>query len=138
MADDGGSGEGEVPPELCGLCGTKISGRTEVHALVPDSSVIHGHDPKKDGTRWLTACSREHLAGLVDVYEQRPFVDAELWAGKIGRAVEARRGRIGPKELAGETGLTQAQIQLGELWHNLDARRWHRKFGKADGPEPPG
>ncbi|KUN89898.1 hypothetical protein AQJ66_02185 [Streptomyces bungoensis] len=78
------------------------------------------------------------MDALVDVYRQRPFVDAELWAGKIGRAIEAHRGRISPKELAKETGLTQEQIELGESWQSLDALRWHRRFGKADGPESSG
>ncbi|OLZ64584.1 hypothetical protein AV521_34770 [Streptomyces sp. IMTB 2501] len=105
---------------------------------MPDSSVIHGHDPKLDGKRWLTACSPEHLAALVDVYKERPFVYAELWVGKIGRAVEAHHGRISPEKLAEETGLTQVQIELGELWQELDALRWHRWFGKADGPDPSG
>ncbi|MET8957622.1 hypothetical protein ACWEO4_45925 [Streptomyces sp. NPDC004393] len=138
MTDNGEPGEGEVRPELCDLCGAEISGQAEVHALVPDSSVIHGHDPKLDGKRWLSACSPEHLAALLDVYKQRPFVDVELWAGKISRAVEAHRGRISPEELAEETGLTQAQIELGQSWQNLDALRWHRRFGKADGSEPSG
>ncbi|MGN5381163.1 hypothetical protein ACQ4WX_40585 [Streptomyces lasalocidi] len=136
MTDVGEGGESEVLPELCGLCGEEISGQAEVHAAVPDSSVIHGYDPKMDGKRWLTACSREHLAALVDVYAQRPFVDAELWAGKIGRAVEAHRGRISPEELAEETGLTQAQVEVGQSWQELDALRWHRRFGTADGPDP--
>ncbi|NUK86153.1 hypothetical protein [Streptomyces lunaelactis] len=30
-------------------------------------------------------CSREHLAELVEQHKRRPFVDAELWAGKIAR-----------------------------------------------------
>ncbi|WP_199272891.1 hypothetical protein [Streptomyces broussonetiae] len=138
MTDRGEPGAGAAPPELCDLCGEAISGQAEVHALVPDSSVIHGHDPKLDGKRWLTACSREHLDALVDVYRQRPFVDAELWAGKIGRAIEAHRGRISPEELAKETGLTQEQIELGESWQSQDALRWRRPFEKADGPESSG
>lgn len=136
VTDGGEPGESQALPELCDLCGEEISGQAEIHALVPDSSVIHGHDPQMDGKRWLTACSCEHMGALADVYEQRPFVEAELWAGKIGRAVEAHRGRISPEELAEATGLTQAQIEDGELWQSLDAQRWHRRFWKADGPEP--
>lgn len=138
VTDGGEPDESAFLPELCDLCGEEISDGTEVSALVPDSSVIHGHDPKLDGKRRLTACSSEHMAALVEVYEQRPFVDAELWAGKIGRVIEAHRGRISPEELAEETGLTQAQIELGMSWQELDARRWSRKFGKGDGPESAG
>ncbi|MDF3291533.1 hypothetical protein [Streptomyces silvisoli] len=135
MTDSGEPDEGEALPELCDLCGTEVSDETEVYALVPDSSVIHSHDPKLDGKRRLAACSRGHMAALVEVYKQRPFVDAELWAGKIGRAVEAHRGRISPEELAEETGLTEAQIELEVLWQSLDALRWHQRFEKSDGSE---
>ncbi|MGW3956036.1 hypothetical protein ACWEKM_35185 [Streptomyces sp. NPDC004752] len=102
---------------------------------MPDSSVVHAHDAKFDGKRFITACSREHLAELVEQYKQRPFVDAELWAGKIGRAIEAHGGRISPEELAEETGLTEGEIELGVLWQNLGAHRWHQRFGKGDGPQ---
>jgi hypothetical protein len=127
--------EEEAQPELCDLCGTVVSDSTECYALVPDSSSIHAVDPKFDGKRMIVGCSREHLAELVEQYKQRPFVDAELWAGKIGRAIEAHGGRISPEELAEETGLTEAQIELGVLWQNLGALRWHQRFGKGDGPE---
>ncbi|GGV26397.1 hypothetical protein GCM10010260_78420 [Streptomyces filipinensis] len=120
MTDRGEPGARAVPPELCDLGGEAISGQAEVHALVPDSSVIHGHDPKLDGKRWLTACSREHSDAL------------------IGRAIEAHRGRIDPEELAKETGLTQEQIEPGESWQGQDALRRHRRFEKADGPESSG
>ncbi|MGJ5752334.1 hypothetical protein [Streptomyces puniciscabiei] len=59
-------------------------------------------------------------------------------AGKIGRAIETHRGRISPEELAEETRLTQAQIELGMWWQELDAQRWHQRFGKYDGPESAG
>ncbi|WP_244188827.1 hypothetical protein [Streptomyces yokosukanensis] len=88
MTDRGEPDDGAFLPELCDLCG-EISDDTKVSALVPDSSAIHGHDPKLDGKRRLTVRSSEHMAALIDAYEQRPFVDAELWAGKIGRAIEA-------------------------------------------------
>lgn len=65
-------------------------------------------------------------------------MDAELWAGKIGRAIAAHGGRISPEELAEETGLTQAQIELGMLWQKPDALHWHQRFGKGDGPESAG
>ncbi|MFB8177618.1 hypothetical protein ACFC8N_16435 [Streptomyces sp. NPDC055966] len=135
MTDRGEPDEGAFLPELCDLCGEEISDDTEVSALVPDSSAIHGHAPKLDGKRRLTACSSEHMAALV---EARPFVDTELWSGKIGRAIEAHRGRTSPEELAEETGLTHAQIELGMLRQELDAQRWHQRLGKYHGPESAG
>ncbi|MEO3976708.1 hypothetical protein [Streptomyces sp. CAU 1734] len=113
-----------------------VSDSSELYALVPDSSFIHAVEPTFDGKRWVVGCSREHLAELVEQYRQRQFVDAELWAGQIGRTIDAHAGKISPEELAEETGLTQAQIELGVLWQNLGALRWHQRFGKGDGPQP--
>ncbi|MEJ8654723.1 hypothetical protein WKI65_43495 [Streptomyces sp. MS1.AVA.3] len=134
MTDSREPNAGEILPELCDLCGAAITDQSEVYTVVRDSSAIHAHDPKLDGKRWLTACSRDHMAALVDQYKQRPFVDAELWAGKIDRAVEAHGGKISPEVLAEETRLTHSQIELGVLWQNLGALRWHQRFGKGDGP----
>ncbi|WP_433860093.1 hypothetical protein [Streptomyces kronopolitis] len=138
MTDDDEADEGEILPELCDLCGVVISDQSEINAVVRDSSVTHAHDAQLDGKRWLTACSREHMAELVEQYKQRPFVDAELWAGKIARAIEAHGGRISSEELAEETGLAQDQIEIGVLWQNLGALRWHQRFGKGEGPAPAG
>lgn len=33
--------------------------------------------------------------------------------------------------LAAETGLEPGQIELGVLWNNLKAQRWHERFGGA-------
>jgi hypothetical protein len=99
-------------PELCDLCGAVVGDETELYALVPDSSAIHAHDPKFDGKR-LVACTDEHLRQLVEQYHRRPFIDAELWAGKIYRAVEGNRSRRridddALVELTGLTGLTRS------------------------------
>jgi hypothetical protein len=127
--------EEESQPELCDLCGAVVSDSSEWYAVVPDSSSIHAVDAKFDGKRMVVGCTQEHLRELVEEYKRRPFVEAELWAGQIGRAIEAHGGRISPEELAEETGLTQDQIELGVLWQNLGALRWHERFGKGDGPE---
>lgn len=66
---------------------------TERYAIVPDSSSIHAVDPRFDGKRMVVACTKEHLAALVKEYRQRPFADAELWAGEIARAIEAQMER---------------------------------------------
>lgn len=127
--------ENEALPELCDLCGTVVADNTELYAVVPDSSVVHAVDPRLDGKRMVVGCSREHLAELVEQYKGRPFIDAELWAGKIGRAIEARGGKVTPEKLTEETGLTEAQIELGMLWQNLGALRWHQRFGGEGPPE---
>ncbi|MFB7509759.1 hypothetical protein ACFC0P_41295, partial [Streptomyces broussonetiae] len=103
-----------------------------------DSPSNHAFNPNLDAKRLIVGCPREHLAELVEQDKQRPFVDAELWAGKIYRASEAHGGRISPEELAYETGLAEGQIRLGVLWQNLGAQGWHRWFGKGDGPESAG
>ncbi|SHL56983.1 hypothetical protein MOV08_20610 [Streptomyces yunnanensis] len=131
--DDGAKDEAQTA--LCDLCGTVISDGTEWYAVVPDSSSIHAVDAKFDGKRVVVGCTKEHLAELVEQYEHRPFVQSELWAGKIARAVEKHRGRISKEVLAGETGLTPEQIAEGVAWENLDYLRWRQQFGD-DGPEP--
>ncbi|MGW2090277.1 hypothetical protein [Streptomyces sp. NPDC001880] len=127
--------EDEALPELCDLCGAVVADNTEWYAVVPDSSVVHAVDPRLDGKRMVVGCSREHLAELVGQYKHRPFIDAELWAGKISRAIEAHGGRISPEELTKEIGLTEAQIDLGMMWQNLGAVRWHQRFGGKMPPE---
>jgi len=62
-------------------------------------------------------------------------VDAELWAGNIGRVMDQHFDGISEEDLAAGTGLTPEQIELGVLWQNLD---WHQRFGKGEGPQPEG
>ncbi|MFB9573690.1 hypothetical protein [Streptomyces yanii] len=33
------------------------------------------------------ACTPEHGRQLIEQYQARPFVEPELWAGKVGRAL---------------------------------------------------
>lgn len=95
-----------------------IRGGSELYALVPDSSVVHTHDTRMDGRRLATACSQDHLSELVKQYRRRPFVAAELWAGKMARALGCHPGGIGAAELAAETGLTSQQIELASHWRS--------------------
>lgn len=125
----------EPQPELCDLCGTVVSDRSEWYALVPDSSSIHAADAKFDGKRMVVGCTKEHLAELIGQYKRRPFVDAELWAGKIARALQKYEGRINEEDLAEETGLTPDQIEAGVMWQNIEFLRW-RQHVDEDGPEP--
>ncbi|MEU8975899.1 hypothetical protein AB0D11_43105 [Streptomyces monashensis] len=123
----------EAPqPELCYLCGAVVDDSTEWCAIVPDSSSIHAVDPKLDGKRMVVGCTKEHLAELVEQYKQRPFVDAELWAGKIARVMQQHPEGVSDKEMSRETGLKPAQIELGVLWQNLEFLRWRQEFGDDD------
>ncbi|MCL3999049.1 hypothetical protein [Streptomyces lavenduligriseus] len=124
-------GEDDAQPELCDRCGAVIDDGSELYAVVRDSSVVHAHDPKLDGGRMIVACSREHLRDLQEQYRQRPFVDAELWAGKIYRAMDEHPAGMSEEELVEATGLTPAQIELGVLWQNLGALRWHQRSGQG-------
>ena len=117
-------------PELCDLCGTAITHEAdELYALVPDSSAVHVSDPRADGKRVLTACSIDHLAELVDQYRNRPFQPAELWAGKVCRALEQSHGPVTLSELARAVELSEEQTQSGVDWHNARASEWQRRFG---------
>ncbi|MGI5292780.1 hypothetical protein ACQEVF_57045 [Nonomuraea polychroma] len=93
-----------------------ITDGTEIYGLAPDSSMVHAGNPAYDGQRFLTACSREHLAALREQYQSRPFIEEELWAGKIGRALEFLPHRPSIQELAQATGLNVQQIGRALAW----------------------
>ncbi|WP_410583936.1 hypothetical protein [Amycolatopsis sp. lyj-108] len=127
MGDHDGTPE-QGAPELCDYCGTVISDETELYAFVPDSSAIHAHDPRLDGKRLVSACTPKHLRAITEQYHQRPFIDAELWAGQVLRAVNANPGkRIDDALLTELTGLTVEQIHAGITWHNERARTFHHR-----------
>ncbi|MGV9566026.1 hypothetical protein [Streptomyces sp. NPDC003480] len=92
-------------------------------ALIRDSSAILT-ESKYDGKRMLVGCSREHLDELVEQYKRRPFVDAELRAGKIARVLRQHPEGVSEEGLARESGLTHEQIQRGVMWQNTEAQRW--------------
>lgn len=72
--------------------------------------------------------------GLIEQYKRRLFVDEELWAGKIGRAVEAHPGGISAEVLAQETGLDQVQIERADTWNNVRFMRQRGRRGGGPGP----
>jgi hypothetical protein len=121
---DGGLGGGEdVQPDVCDLCGTAIADRTEYCAFVRDSSAIYWHDPVRAGRRMVVACSPDHLDQLIEKYRRRPFVEAELWAGKMARAMFWHSGEAGEEELGAETGLSPEQIRQAVAWRDLEVER---------------
>lgn len=118
----------EGAPELCDLCGAVVGDDTELYALLPDSSAVHARDPALDGKRLVSACCKQHLDELAEQYRRRRFVEAEQWAGKVLRAVEANPGQhVDDAFLSAETGLTAAQIHAGIAWHNKRARRIRKR-----------
>jgi hypothetical protein len=117
------SGEGALLPGLCDFCGATISHGSELYALVPDSSAINARDPELDGKRFLTACSRDHLAELQEKYLRKPYVIEELWTGKISRAIQDHPFGLSLKQLAEVTGLSVPQIERAEAWQNQRKRR---------------
>jgi hypothetical protein len=121
---DGGFGGGEgLQPDLCDLCGTVIADRTEYCAFVRDSSAIYRHDPAMDGRRMVVACSPGHLDQLVEKCGRRPFVEAELRAGKTARAMFRQSGKAGEDELGAEAGLDPEQIRQAVAWRNREVER---------------
>ncbi|MFE8955217.1 hypothetical protein [Streptomyces althioticus] len=90
---------------------------------VADSSAVHPDDPLHDGLRRVTACCRAHLELIRTAYRRRPFVQEELWAGKIGRVLTAGPPVLGMTELACRTGLDEPDIRRAIAWHNERRRR---------------
>ncbi|MFB6437084.1 hypothetical protein ACFCVY_09905 [Streptomyces sp. NPDC056411] len=108
----------ESDPGLCDLCGGFIPSDLQIFSLVPDSSVIHPDDPGQDGQRLLAACSPEHLAELQQQYRQRPYVNEELWSGKIARALRAHPEGLDEEQLVHATGLNFIQIEHTLSWES--------------------
>ncbi|MFF3911631.1 hypothetical protein ACFYZJ_38170 [Streptomyces sp. NPDC001848] len=136
MSTHGGpdaSGDEQTEPEICDLCGAVIpTGSIDWYALVRDSSAVHAVESKYDGKRTLVACSREHLAELLEQYKRRPFVDAELWAGKIARVLRRHPEGVSEEDLARDSGLTHVQIQRGVMWQNTEAQRWLEQHAQEE------
>ncbi|MFG2758051.1 hypothetical protein [Streptomyces wuyuanensis] len=100
----------------CDLCDAPATDERGLRTHVKDSAYLHPHDPRLNGDRPLTACTAEHLTELIKKMGARPFVDEELWAGKIARALAAHPRGLNHYALAMETGLTQDQITQAALW----------------------
>ncbi|MGW7367688.1 hypothetical protein ACWGI8_30770 [Streptomyces sp. NPDC054841] len=76
--------------------------------------------------------SPEHLAGLVERCERRPFVEAEVRAGMISRVPERHPKRIGVEDLARETGLARARTELGVMRKHAESDGLHPRVGEAE------
>ncbi|MDY0812214.1 hypothetical protein [Kitasatospora purpeofusca] len=131
--EDGGADADDASAyDLCDHCGRVVLIEDLLGALVPDSSVVHESDPRLDGERVVTACSAEHLAVLVEVYRDRPFVPEEQWAAKVCRVLAERDDPVPLSEVAALSGLSEQQAQQGVDWHNARAREWRAQYGDPD------
>lgn len=109
-----------------------VDDETALYSLAPDSSKVHPTNPRLDGKRLVVACGAEHLAELHANYAARPWIDEELWAGKIHRALEAAGGELKPDRLSAATGLTDEQLQRAAAWENQRIAK--RSTERPDGP----
>ncbi|MFD1934897.1 hypothetical protein ACFSKW_25825 [Nonomuraea mangrovi] len=109
--------------ELCDWCGKLISDGSELYGVAQDSSMINADDPRFDGQRFLTACTYEHLIALREHYRRRPFVDEELWAGKITRALDDASEEYNLDDLTAATGLNPEQVERCIAWLEAQLHR---------------
>ncbi|MFE6866630.1 hypothetical protein ACFVFS_08730 [Kitasatospora sp. NPDC057692] len=131
--EGGGPGAyGAAGYDLCDECGLVVLGDELLGALVPDSSAVHVFDPELDGRRVVTACSAEHLAALIEVYRNRPFVHEEQWAAKVCRTLAEHDEPVPLSMVAALSGLSEHQAQCGVDWHNARAREWRARYGDGD------
>lgn len=94
---------------------------------VPDSSAVSVHDLAHDGLRLVTACSQKHLDVLRQRYARRPFIEEELWIGKIARVLDKYPDGLRTDRLAEAAGLTAGQLELALQWLNRRAsQRWQQ------------
>jgi hypothetical protein len=111
-----------LPLELCDLCGQVFPEQEAVICHVPDSSAAGPDNDWFDGLRRLTACSEAHLEAVRQRYLKRPYVEEELWAAKIERALTSGPPVLTLEQLACRTGLHAPQIRRAVTWHNHHRR----------------
>ncbi|MEW2296309.1 hypothetical protein ABZ719_27060 [Streptomyces sp. NPDC006743] len=116
-----------VPLELCDLCALTFPADEAVRGYVPDSSAVHPTEDWFDGLRLVTACGEAHFAAVQERYRHRPFVQEELWAAKIDRALSGGTPVLTMGQLGCRTGLHAPEIRRAIAWHNA-----HRPHG----PQP--
>ncbi|MGV9846600.1 hypothetical protein ACWDUB_31520 [Streptomyces fungicidicus] len=109
--------------ELCDLCARTFPADEAVTGHVADSSSVHPTRDRYDGLRRVTACCEAHLGVIREAYGRRPFVQEELWAGKIARVMASGPPVVGMERLARRTGLHEADIRRAIAWHNERRRR---------------
>jgi hypothetical protein len=105
----------------CAHCGRPIPACRAQSALIPDSTVIHSHDPNFDGQRYVTACGSEHLQLLID-QAHRVWNDEQLWFGQLCRASN-RPGMSGVvmAKLGEHAGLSADHLSRALAWNATSA-----------------
>ncbi|MCO1575164.1 hypothetical protein M8C13_05245 [Crossiella sp. SN42] len=120
--------EGVPDWELCDVCARILDPLAEARfAVVPDSSAVRMVSVCADGWRLVVACGEQHLRELIAAYQARPWIPAELWAGRVERAwvTVPVTGRMTVDVLAARTGLSQVQVRAGVwLWRQRLSGRW--------------
>ncbi|MFI7389306.1 hypothetical protein [Streptomyces tendae] len=109
------------------MCGQAIVEGRRMRYAVPDSSAVSVHDLAHDGLRLVTACSQEHLDVLRQRYARRPFIEEELWIGKIARLLDKYPDGHRIDRLAEAAGLTVGQVEQALQWLNRRASQWCRQ-----------
>jgi hypothetical protein len=104
--------------ELCDACAATFPRDKAVRGYVPDSSFAHPTNDWFDGVRTITACSDAHVEAIRELYERRPFVEEELWAAKINRALTTGPPTLTLEQLGRRTGLDERRIRRAIVWHN--------------------
>ncbi|CAL9272208.1 MULTISPECIES: hypothetical protein [Streptomyces] len=115
-----------VPVELCDLCARVFPEDRSVRGYVPDSSAARVAHEWCDGLRLITACCDEHFDVIKDGYAHRPFVEEELWAAKLTRALTSGPSELSMDQLGCRTGLQEPQIRAAIAWHNERMREQQR------------
>ncbi|MBQ0827021.1 hypothetical protein VM636_28775 [Streptomyces sp. SCSIO 75703] len=107
-----------VRMELCDLCARVFPEHESLRGYVPDSSAADSGSEWFDGLRLVTACCDEHFDTVKQEYLRRPFVEEELWAAKLTRALTTGPPALSMDQLACRTGLHEPQIRRAIAWHN--------------------
>ncbi|WP_217139780.1 hypothetical protein [Streptomyces sp. AC627_RSS907] len=115
-----------VPIELCDLCARVFPKDESVSGYVPDSSAAHTTNEWFDGLRLITACCDDHFDAIKKDYADRPFVQEELWAAKLTRALTTGPPALSMDQLGCRTGLQEPQIRAAIAWHNERMREQQR------------
>ncbi len=115
-----------VPVELCDLCARVFPEAESVTGYVPDSSAAHATNERFDGLRYVVTCSDEHFDVIKDGYAHRPYVEEELWAAKLSRALGSGPPALSMEQLGRRTGLREPQIRAAVAWHNERLREQQR------------
>ena len=116
-----------VPMELCDLCARIFPEDEAVRGYVPDSSAAHATKEWFDGLRLITTCCDDHFDVIKDGYAHRPFVDEELWAAKLTRALTTGPTALSMDQLGCRTGLQEPQIRAAIAWHNERMREQQQR-----------